>query len=303
MSLRVAVTGSHGFIGRHVMAALRARGDMPIPVPRPFTADNLAVLFRDVHVVVHLAGVISSAREREYHEGNVEATGIVARAADVADVRMVHISSLAAAGPAPRSSPRSEDDPPAPINTYGRTKLAGERALQALPFLKWTILRPGVVYGPGDKATLPLFTMARRGLLPLVGSPSAAYMFIYIDDAVRAILAAIDRVPVGTIFLGHEAPVSPRELLEHIRSASGSPARILSIPRIVTRAAAWAGDLAGALTGKPAVINSRRYAELYAPGFVCRVNRMPERLGLTATVGVRDGILRTARWYESEGWI
>src|SRR5439155_1254769 len=78
-------------------------------------------------------------------------------------------SSLAAAGPAPIASPRTEDDPAAPINAYGRTKLEGERAVRGMDGLSWVILRPGTVYGPGDRAVLPLFQSAKRGVLPLVG--------------------------------------------------------------------------------------------------------------------------------------
>jgi dihydroflavonol-4-reductase len=301
VSLRVAVTGSRGFIGRHVMEAIARRGDTAIPVARPFTPQSLAPIFSATDVVVHLAGVISAVRDEDFRAGNVDATRIVAQAAADAGPRLVHISSLAAAGPAPASAPRSEPDEAAPITTYGRTKLEGERAIQAVNRLRWTILRPGVVYGPGDRALRPLFQFARLGVLPLVGEPTAAFTFIYVDDAVRAIMAAVDRAPdCETIFLGRWPPVGARELLEAVRTASGARARIVEVPRIVTRLAAAAGDAAGALAGRPAVVNSRRYIEFYSPGFVCRVDRMAARLGVTAEVSLADGLARTARSYESE---
>ena len=297
MSRRVAITGASGFIGSSVAAALGARGDVAVPVRRPYDLDTLTATFRGVDVVIHLAGVVSAVREEDFYTANVDATRIVARAAHDAGKRLVHISSLAAAGPAPASAPRSESDPPAPITTYGRSKLEGERAVafeSAPTGLDWIILRPGVVYGPRDNAMRPLFASARHGLLPLVGSPTAAYTFIFIDDAVAAILAAIERGGGGEIvFVGHQQPVTPSDLLETIRAAINPSARILRLPRALVRVAASVGDWAGAATGKPATINSRRYVELYSPGFVCRVDRMREQLGVVARVDLRDGIART----------
>src|SRR5262249_24742103 len=157
---------------------------------RPFVRGALAAAFSRVDLVVHLAGVVSAIDDRDYIDGNVTATRVVAEAARDAGVRIVHISSLAAAGPAPPHEPRGEADPAAPINAYGRSKLAGEDALKGIEGLRWTILRPGVVYGPGDRALRPLFAMSRRGILPLVGRPTAAYTFIHVADVVRAIAAA-----------------------------------------------------------------------------------------------------------------
>jgi dihydroflavonol-4-reductase len=301
---RIAVTGASGFIGGNLVTHLERRGDEVTRIARPFVRETLASTFATVDVVAHLAGVVSATAERDYVDGNVAATRTVAQAARDADVRLVHISSLAAAGPAPPRAPRVEDDPPAPINSYGRTKLEGERALKGIEGLRWTILRPGVVYGPRDRALLALFRMSRRGILPLVGRPTAAYTFMYITDTVRAIAAAIDRDVTGdTIFLGHRQPVTTRALLEGVRTATGGRAAIVPIPKPVLRVAAWIGDAAGTVGGRPFLVNSRRYAELYAEGFVCRVDRLRERLGIEAEVPLDDGLTQTAAWYRSTGWL
>jgi dihydroflavonol-4-reductase len=295
---RVAVTGANGFIGRHVMQALAARGDQPVGSPRPYEPARLAGQFAGLDAVVHLAGVVSAVREREFYAANVDATRTIAEAARVAGTRLVHISSLAAAGPAAPAAPRTESDAPAPINAYGQSKLEGERAIAAVAGLRWTILRPGVVYGPGDRALRPLFRYAQMGIVPLVGNAAAAYTFIYIADAVRAIVAAVDRGNDGdVIFLGHEDAVDSRTLMQTIRVAAGSRAPIFSIPRAVVRIAAEAGEWAETLTGRPATINRRRFAELYSPGFVCRVDRMKERLGVVAEIGLREGLRIAAGWY------
>ncbi len=71
----------------------------------------------------------------------------------------------------------------------------------------------------------------------------------------------------------------------------------------LTRVAALAGDLVGAVRGTPAVINSRRYAELASEGFVCAVDRLREQLDVVADIDIRRGLADTAAWYRRNGWI
>jgi nucleoside-diphosphate-sugar epimerase len=104
-TLRVAVTGASGFIGSHLVAALSARGDVPIRIARPFVSNTLSDSFRGVDAVVHLAGIVSAVRRQDFFAANVDGTAAVAMAARAAGTPLVHISSLAAAGPAPASSP------------------------------------------------------------------------------------------------------------------------------------------------------------------------------------------------------
>jgi nucleoside-diphosphate-sugar epimerase len=301
---RIAVTGASGFIGGHLAEQLIARGDTVTAVRRPFEPRALRETLMGADALVHLAGVVSAVRDEDYIAANVDGTRVVAEAARDAGVPMVLISSLAAAGPAPARAPRSEDDPPAPINTYGRSKLDGERAVAAFDGLRWTILRPGVVYGSRDRALLPVFRMAARGLLPLVGRVDAAYTFVHVTDVVRSIAAAIDRPASGeTVFVGHRDPVTTKRLLEGVRAATGVNARLIRIPMPLTRMAAYAGDAAGAISGRPALINSRRYAELASEGFVCRVDRLRDRLGVTAEIDLEQGLADACAWYRGEGWL
>ncbi len=320
MSRAVALTGATGFIGRHVAADLVARGVAVTVIVRPESKHNappgttvvhapldaaaLQQAFAGVDTVVHLAGVVSAVDPRVFTAVNVDGTRAVASAASRVGARLVHISSLAAAGPAPAAAPHREEDAPRPLTPYGASKLESERVVQSTGDLRWLILRPGVVYGPTDRAVFPLFQAAQRGVLPLVGRPDAAYTFIYVTDLVRAIIAAVDnRDAAGTVFAGHAAPVTPIALLEAIQAANGRKARVIPIPLPITHVAALACDVAGRILRKPMPLNLWRYAEMASEGFVCRVDRMRDELGVTASVGLREGMAQTAAWYRDAGWL
>jgi nucleoside-diphosphate-sugar epimerase len=316
----VAVSGATGFIGRHLTANLVERGvdvraivrpesthpaaDGVKVIRSPLEAGSLREAFAGADAVVHLAGVINAVDDAVYSAVNVEGTRAVVQAAAASGARLVHVSSLAAAGPASAAAPHSEDDAPNPVTPYGRSKLDGERLVTGMPGLNWTILRPGVVYGPGDRALLPLFKCAKLGLLPLFGRRDAAYMFVHVHDVVRTVSAALEARANGDIvFVGHPRPATARDALHAIRLAVGRPALEFRIPQTVTHLAAVACDLIAHGLGTPMPLNRWRYVELSAEGFVCRVDRLRERLGVVATLDLTEGFAETAAWYRRAGWI
>ncbi len=73
--------------------------------------------------------------------------------------------------------------------------------------------------------------------------------------------------------------------------------RIVRIPAPFVWLIANAGELAGTVMRRSMVLDRRRYNELYAEGFVCRVNRLRERLGVDAIIGLHEGMRRSADWY------
>src|SRR4029078_7692596 len=105
------------------------------------------------------------------------------------------------------------------------------------------------------------------------------------------------------IFVGHPVPVTPRALVDGIRAAVAPGARVVHVPMALTRVAALAGEIAQRATGHPMLVNASRYRELAAEGFVCRVDRMRERLGVVAAIDLEEGLKKTGEWYRREGWL
>src|SRR5204862_6713781 len=123
------------------------------------------------------AGVLKARDVSGFEEGNVAGTLAVLAAATAGGTkRFVHVSSLAAREPR--------------LSLYGASKAKAEALVEGSG-LDWAIVRPPAVYGPGDKETLELFKMAKRGLILL--PPRGRVSLIHVDDLARLLLALADR--------------------------------------------------------------------------------------------------------------
>lgn len=277
--MRILVTGASGFAGRPlvdalareghgVRAAVRDRCTAPanagevvlMPDMRaPFAA---AALVSGCEGVVHVAGLAHSSPaipEAEYMAVNCEAARSLAEASREAGVRrFVYISSVRAqSGP---SAPRvlSEADAPEPTDAYGRSKLAGERAVAdalAGSATQYVILRPVLMYGQNPKGNMA--TLLRLAHLPFplpLGGFSARRSLLGMGNFCSAVSHALaaPRCSGGTYLLADGPPLTAGEIVASFRRALGRPAHIVTVP--VSGAAsvlrlAGKADLAGRLFG------------------------------------------------------
>jgi nucleoside-diphosphate-sugar epimerase len=318
--LSVSVTGATGFVGWHTVEALLTHGcevravvrrgnRKPVPdgaaiVEADLSAESLERAFEDTDVVIHSAALIRARDAATFAAVNVEGTRAAASAAVRTGARLVLISSQAAGGQGTPEAPRLESDPPAPVNAYGRSKLASEEVVRTTADLRWVILRPCAVYGPRDHGFLPLFRMAERGLFLVPSDERTSFTLVHVSDLARAVqLAAMSDAAIGeTLFLGHAQPHTGLDVLRAIARATSRPFKPRHVPVPLVVALAKTGDLLWKLGVKPTV-DSGRLAELRANGFVCSVARAREVLGFEAATDLQDGMAETARWYRAQGWI
>ncbi len=259
--MKVLVTGARGMLGAAVARALAARGDAVTVLQRrpsglPFhevradlgdPAARLADAVAGHDAVVHLAAKVDVVGPwRDYARTNVAGTRALLAAARSAGVgRFVHVSSpsVAHAGAALVGAPAAPADPAGARGHYARSKaLAEQLALgAATAALAVVAVRPHLVWGPGDPQLVGrIVARARAGRLPVVGTGAALVDTTYVDNAVDALLAALDRAPqvAGRAFVvsnGEPRPVA--ELVAAICAAAGVAPPWFAVPARVARAA------------------------------------------------------------------
>jgi UDP-glucose 4-epimerase len=250
---------------------------------------------RDVDTVFHLAARVHWVGEKggdgeaEYRRANVEATAALARQAIAAGVRrLVFVSSVKAMGEVSTNRPFTEDDPPQPQDTYGRSKLAAEHSLVALAGqIEVSIVRPPLVYGPGVRANfLSLLKLAASGWPLPLGAARAPRSMVFIDNLVDSLIACATR-PHGspaTYLVSDGRDFSVAELIGLLRAEMGLPARLWPLP---AGAVAVASRLAG--RGDAA-------QRLFSPLQV-DTGRIRRELGWSPPVAAEAGLRQTVRWF------
>ncbi|MCS7049413.1 MAG: complex I NDUFA9 subunit family protein [Verrucomicrobiae bacterium] len=191
----IAITGATGFIGREVVRQALAAG-LPVRavVRDPRTArlpaevelfhgnvlyaPSLEGAFQGCRAVIHLVGIINEWRENTFQRAHVVATQNVLDAAKRAGVkRWIQMSALGT-----RADARTE---------YHRTKWAAEEAVRKSG-LAWTILRPSLVYGEGDRGLNRLATVVRwMPVVPVLGSGQARIQPIAVEQVAHCFVRAI----------------------------------------------------------------------------------------------------------------
>jgi len=226
----VLVTGADGFLGGHVARAVAARGvsvrRWTFRSPGDVQGDLLDSRLVDravagIESVVHCAGVINASSGRDFWRVNVEATrrlGAAARAAGVD--RFVFVSS--------------SDVVFSPGARYGASKLAAEEALATADLADLRVVRPTVIYGPGDRKNVwTMVQLARRVPVayPLPGPGAGRRQPIWVEDVARALARlALEEGGAPVRHLGGPERLTVRQMVELILDATGLRRRIVAVP-------------------------------------------------------------------------
>ncbi len=304
MAETVALTGVTGFVGRQVVERLRRdglrlralsrrgavsgvttiAGDLADPVA-------LASLVEDAEQVVHLAGLVKSPTPADFARVNVQGTELLARAMAPGTARLLLVSSLAARHPE--------------VSAYAASKRAAEDvALRLLGPERVTIIRPPAVYGPGDRATLPIFQQLARGLLIAPGPRGARFSLITVSDLAELISAALtgelELPPLLEPDDGHPGGYGWGDLAAIASRTTGRRVRTLRVPTRLLRQPARLADLLARRFALELPLSEDKLGEL---GHGQWVAGGPPLSALPPRITFERGFGATLDWYKEAGWL
>ncbi len=338
--MRVLVTGATSLIGSELSAALAARGDSVVCFQRNVShglgrrattcddhtitqrlgdvrdAEALRAAAEGCDAVVHLAAKVGVVGEwEEYRSINVDGTAnVVAAARSVGIDRVIHVSSPSVAHGGEPIIGASADAPVLGRRHayYAESKAIAERLALASADEEFGVvaIRPHLVWGPGDTQLVGrIVERARTGRLALVGGGRALVDTTYIDNAVSALVAALDSVRPGAecsgrayvIANGEPRPI--RDLIAGICAAAGVEFAPRDVPLAVAtrlgRVVEWAWPLLRR-EGEPPL--TEFLAEQLGTAHWFDPTPAARDLAWSPTVTIDEGLARLAGWYrESDG--
>jgi UDP-glucose 4-epimerase len=248
----LALTGSTGFIGRHLLRELPKRGyrlrvllrrptSLPTNTASAVIGDiarpqNMAAALQDVDAVIHSAGLahaMSGIPEDDYRVINTEATINLARAAKRAGAkRFIFLSSIRAQCGPSADDVQTEALEPRPTDAYGRSKLAAEHGLAELD-IDWVALRATLAYGPGVKGNMAELIRLARSPWPLpLGGLRARRSLL----AVENLLAAVETVLTTSqtlrrpLVVADPQAVTVADMIAAMRRGLGRRPGVFSVP-------------------------------------------------------------------------
>lgn len=247
----ILVTGANGFMGQHlvpylaqqgfsIIAASRGRLNFHHKNIRSIDLPDLASpfdwrsLLDQCDVVVHLAGIAHKfAADELYDRVNRQATENLAGAARTCGTKqLIFVSSISAQSGSQANGTLTESDIPKPANSYGRSKLAAEKAVRAagVPF---TILRPVAIYGDGEKGNFAHLRRISRLPVPLPFAAIKAQRSILsienFNSAVR--VAILNRDAFNEVFIvSNPEPITVSDIITRDRLKRGKRALLFPAP-------------------------------------------------------------------------
>lgn len=272
MSEKLLVTGATGFLGQHVVAALREQGREVVAMIRDLDSqsarriaktgatlargdvldgDSVEAAAAGCTAVLHCAGKVSrhgadAIEMTRVNVGGVETTLAACRRAGLRRAVVASTSGTIGVGTDPDRV--ADERSPAPLEIinkwpYYRSKYYGEQLALAQngPELEVVVVNPALLLGPGDYQGSSTEDV-RRALeqrMPLV--PSGGYAFVDARDAAAGMILALDKGRPGQRYLLVSCNCPIRTFFSRIGRVAGLDGSVFALPDhdMVERATRW----------------------------------------------------------------
>jgi 2-alkyl-3-oxoalkanoate reductase len=323
--METLVTGAAGFVGYHLVSALRKRGDnvraFVLPSEDSSRLEQIgALIYRgdvchpetlreaivNVDTVFHLAAIHGLWRpKQEYYAVNVGGTENVCKAALASGVRrFIYVSSWTVYGMG-LGKPVDESFPLKPIeDVYTITKAEAEKLVQGFierDHLPAVTVRPGTMFGPGDFVNFGrMVERLRNGRAIIIGSGNNAVPFVYVSDVVDGmILAANEEQALSQAYnLCTDQPMTQIQLWSAIAQDTGNRMTRLRVPYFLLYALASVAERVYKTDdSKHQPLVTRLGIKLFGDDNRHVIDKAHRELGYVPKVPIREGVRITANWY------
>lgn len=295
----VALTGTSGFIGQTIanrlcQTGLKVRGLVRTPqkishlehpnfTPIPGSLDNIDSLHRlleNCTGLVHTAGTIRGLGKTDFFPTNIQGIDNLLRVcrAQSHSPRIIHLSSLAAREPS--------------LSPYAWSKREGERLFEKdTASLNWIILRPPAVYGPKDKALLPLFHWGKKGIAIQLGDHESRFSLIHVDDLTDVVLHSLEKPAIRSTILeiddGFPNGYSWKSVFHIINPHMKLK---LVVPQNFLRLIGKSNELLSRVFGYTPLLTTGKVAELSHTNWVCKSLDTFQQLDWTPKIPLEEGL-------------
>jgi nucleoside-diphosphate-sugar epimerase len=326
--MRVFITGASGFIGRVLLQeCFQREWDVRVLQHTRRLAENItseqkfAVVegditdpssleghFEGVDILFHCAAALGASilPESDFFRINAEGTKNVLQAAkDSCIPKIVHFSSAGVLGAVKRGEVADEDYPLNPQNSYDRSKLEGENIARSFAEegMDIVIIRPGWVYGPGDRRTFKLLKAIAKKRFLLVTKGEAMQTPVHIDDLVEGVFLCAEKGQRAQIYhiAGNEV-LSVKDIVTTIASATGTKIPPISLPLWLVKLAASTLERSFALLKREAPLTRGKLSFFIHPKPLA-IQKAKKELGYAPKINFSEGISQTVEWCKAHNWL
>jgi len=331
--MRALVTGASGFIGPHLVKQLMEKGiDVRCLVRTTsdlspleglgaefvygdvMDLDSLPPAISGCDVIYHVAGLTKSVPPEVMWRVNELGVRNVAQACANQGTPpvLVVLSSLAAAGPAPRERPLTESDPAKPVSKYGTSKWKGElAAIEFADRVPISIVRAPIVFGEGDLDGLTLFkciSNCRLHMLPTMRD--YRFSMIHAADLSNAMMLVAEK---GQRISSHDSEEGIFYAAAEENPTYGAYGRMIgkamgiewvlpwpNLPTTIWLIGAFSEAYAR-VSGRPQIMNWDKTREALAGSWACSAARLSSEVGYQTEMPLAERLSQTVRWYVDHG--